>query len=1043
MQAAWATENLYELDAAPGKPKFMATFPYPYMNGKLHLGHGFTLQKAEVAVRYQRLKGKHALFPFGFHCTGKPIQAAATKLARELDTAAAGGPAAAAPESTAGMKKKVAAKSGGMSQGDILKSCGVPEEELSSFTAPEHWLHYFPPRGKADLQAFGLGVDWRRSFITTDANPFYDSFIRWHFNTLRKRDVIAFGKRPTIYSPLDGQACMDHDRTEGEGVGVQEYTLIKMLVQRTEAGALPAALASVDADNMDVFLVAATLRPETMYGQTNCFLLPDGEYGAYEMLPDASGKRVVFVCSERSARNMAYQSMTDKEGELKCLGTFTGAQLMGLPLSAPNATFKTVYTLPLLTISMNKGTGVVTSVPSDAPDDFAALRDLKNKPALREKYGIEDHMVMPFEVVEIIDIPGFGKQAAVTLCDQLKIKSQNDKAKLAEAKEIVYTKGFYEGVMLVGSCTGMTVCDAKPVVREEMIAAGQAAAYWEPDGIVVSRSGDACVVKPLDQWYLKYGEEKWRDSVLAHVNSENFDAYNPMAQGLYEQTLNWLSEWACTRSFGLGTRLPWDTQFMIESLSDSTIYMAYYTVAHLLQGGHLDGTKPGPLGLAPEQFTDEVWDALFLGAEAPGDFPADAMAALRKEFTYWYPLDLRVSGKDLIRNHLTMALYNHQAVWQDEAMMPRSFFTNGHVLVDSLKMSKSLGNFITLEQAIERWTPDGARFALADAGDSLDDANFDTATADNAILRLFTEEECWNQWLADMAAGSMRAADSPLTFHDRVMQARTADALAKADEAYAVMRQREALMNGFHVMQTARDKYRDACNKAGLPLHEGVLRQWMKVQCIALSPICPHWTDFMWREVLKCPDGVATVHNAAWPADLTADEDTLQQGEWLTSQMHSMRVTADKDTKLNKELPAGAVPQVLRVYIATEYPAWQAKVLRKLGDMYRESGSVPNKSVLKGLAAELRNDDDCKPFMKKIMPFAAQTLIAAEAKGEAAFSAEPPFDELALLQENMDYILRGVEAESVELVMAKDYPDNRKAERALPTSPMVEVVSWR
>ena len=25
------------------------------------------------------------------------------------------------------------------------------------------------------------------------------------------------------------------------------------------------------------------------------------------------------------------------------------------------------------------GTGVVTSVPSDAPDDFAALRDLQNK----------------------------------------------------------------------------------------------------------------------------------------------------------------------------------------------------------------------------------------------------------------------------------------------------------------------------------------------------------------------------------------------------------------------------------------------------------------------------------------------------------------------------------------------------------------------------------------------------------------------------------------------------------------------------------------
>ena len=36
--------------------------------------------------------------------------------------------------------------------------------------------------------------------------------------------------------------------------------------------------------------------------------------------------------------------------------------------------------------------------------------------------------------------------------------------------------------------------------------------------------------------------------------------------------------------------VPWDEQFVIESLSDSTIYMAYYTVAHLLHGDdNLDG----------------------------------------------------------------------------------------------------------------------------------------------------------------------------------------------------------------------------------------------------------------------------------------------------------------------------------------------------------------------------------------------------------------------------------------------------------------------
>ena len=36
------------------------------------------------------------------------------------------------------------------------------------------------------LYVVGCQVDWRRSFITTDVNPFYDSFVRWQFNTLKK-----------------------------------------------------------------------------------------------------------------------------------------------------------------------------------------------------------------------------------------------------------------------------------------------------------------------------------------------------------------------------------------------------------------------------------------------------------------------------------------------------------------------------------------------------------------------------------------------------------------------------------------------------------------------------------------------------------------------------------------------------------------------------------------------------------------------------------------------------------------------------------------
>jgi len=65
-------------------------------------------------------------------------------------------------------------------------------------------------------------------------------------------------------------------------------------------------------------------------------------------------------------------------------------------------------------------------------------QDLKKKPKLREKYSVADEWVLPYEVIPIIDIPGFGDQAAQVVCEQLKVQSQNDTAKLAEAKQMVY-----------------------------------------------------------------------------------------------------------------------------------------------------------------------------------------------------------------------------------------------------------------------------------------------------------------------------------------------------------------------------------------------------------------------------------------------------------------------------------------------------------------------------------------------------------------------------------------------------------------------------
>ena len=83
----------------------------------------------------------------------------------------------------------------------------------------------------------------------------------------------------------------------------------------------------------------------------------------------------------------------------------------------------------------------------------------------------------------------------------------------------------------------------------------------------------------------------------------------------FQHSLGWLQQWACSRAFGLGTRVPWDPEFLVESLSDSTIYMAYYTVAHLLQGGDPYSQTGACWMWAGQQLVAPAWGAQ---AEGPG-----------------------------------------------------------------------------------------------------------------------------------------------------------------------------------------------------------------------------------------------------------------------------------------------------------------------------------------------------------------------------------------------------------------------------------------
>ncbi|KAH9133181.1 hypothetical protein LEN26_007144, partial [Aphanomyces euteiches] len=1049
VQRRWDEAKIFEGSVEEGKPKFMATFPFPYMNGMLHIGHGFTITKAEFATRYHRLKGENALFPFGFHCTGMPIQAAANRLKAELEefgfppqfpveeVAPPPAPAAAAPgtdNKAKGKKSKLVAKTGGVArQYDILTKMIDDKELIPKFADPMFWLQYFPPFGEDHLRRFGLATDWRRSFITTDVNPFFDAFVRWQLNTLKERGRITRGKRPTVYSPMDKQSCADHDRASGEGSNPQEYTIIKLAVKTP----LPERLSSLSGYN--VYLAPATLRPETMYGQTNCFVLPDGDYGAYRI-----NETDVFLISRRSALNLAYQDYSRKWGEVECLLELKGWDLLGLPLQAPNAVYDTVYTLPLLTISMGKGTGVVTSVPSDAPDDYAALRDLKQKAAMREKYNLTDEMVLPFEVVPIIDIPGYGSTSAVAVCDELKIASQNDKEKLAKAKDLVYLKGFYEGVLLVGSQAGKKVCDAKAAVRKELLEAGHAIPYWEPESTVMSRSGDECVVAQLDQWYMLYGVEDWKARVSAHIeNPETFQTYNPVALGEYRSTLEWFKEWAPCRQFGLGTKLPWDTDFVVESLSDSTIYMAYYTIAHHLQGS-VDGSKPGPHGITADDLTKEVFDYIYLKGPEPkaSKISLSVWQELRKEFEYWYPMDLRVSGKDLIRNHLTMSLYNHAEIWADDpSKWPRSFFTNGHVQVDAEKMSKSKGNFLTLEYCFTEYGADATRFACADAGDSMDDANFSRDTANMAILRLTTEEE----WIKKTLEELPHLRTGELNFNDKVFHAQMDDIIVCTAAHFDAMQWRDGFQTCFFELQIARDSYRDICTRGDFGLHKDVILRFIEAQTIMLAPICPHICEHFWTLLGK----PGFVSNALWPAVTGPTDFTLlRASDFLAKSLKHFRDAVLKgDQAKGKKKPAAPAaeakkPTHAHIYLANQFPAWQQTVLKFMATVFDPSTKSFPADFMANLKLLLNDHEDLKKMTKNVMQFASFVKADAELRGQEAIELSMPYDQKAVLESNKLYLLKTLELQEILFFyvdggVSIEGSDPKKIEVAAPGKPTI------
>lgn len=597
--------------------------------------------------------------------------------------------------------------------------------------------------------------------------------------------------------------------------------------------------------------------------------------------------------------------------------------------------------------------------------------------------------MVAFDPVEIINIPGFGNLSALKACEDLKIKGQNDAKLLAQAKDMCYKKGFYEGKMLVGKYVGAIVKNAKELVKKDLLETGEAATYYEPADKVMARSGEECVVSYIDQWYLNYADEKWKQAVRDHL--KNFKANTPDVHKEFELTVDWIHEWGCSRSFGLGTKIPFDERYLIESLSDSTIYMAYYTVAHLLQGD-INGKQPGLLGIKASDLSDDVWNYVFLKREyKPCGVPEHKLKQMRESFEYWYPMDLRCSGKDLIKNHLTMSLFVHAAIWEGQPeKWPRGFYCNGYIQIDGDKMSKSTGNFKLISDVCQEYGADASRLTCASSGDTLADANFTTETANATILQLSTIEMFYAKTASEFH-GYRSEPTKELEYFDNIFLNRTLYVVLNALHSYEEMRYRDVVKHAIYELTAVKDAY---LLSTGHRPRKDLMEKYLWWQLLTVYPICPHFGEIVYLDqflqMVNGADYPRFLFQARFP-ELKKESINfafIQSDRCITEFLSTMRDSFSKAKKFNKDKDFKFTRAT--VLYRKHYQPFQVEVLKVLQKQDFVDGETKA-----DWRAQLTIEN--KEEKSNAMKFGTFVLKDVKVRGVEALDLTMPFDERELL----------------------------------------------
>ncbi len=651
-QRAWEQAKLFEPQREEGRKKFFIIFAYPGISGFLHVGHMRGYSYCDAIARHHRQLGENVLFPAGFHASGIPAVSFARKVERGDEGALAS-----------------------------LRAEGTDEATISKLKDPAFVVSFFSKVYEERYwRKFGFAIDYRTLCSTID--PGYSRFIQWQFRKLDQRGLLVAKPHFAPFCPASGPVAVDASETDVSKGGDAEVLAFTALKFRTEEG---------------VVFPCATLRPETVFGATNLWVNPAVTY----VLADVAGER--WVLSPEALRKADLLI----EGGAKEVGAVSGRELVGKSAKAP-LTGAAVRIFPASFVDPAVGTGVVMSVPGHAPWDFQALEELRHHPD-----GANAEQLQAVAPLVIIGAPGAsaaGGSPAEAAVRARGAKSVADREALDAATDDVYSLEFHQGRMLpnTGAYAGLLCSDAREKIVRDLIDSAKGVPFPAFSKEVICRCGQQVLIKRIPkQWFIKYSDEGLTEAAAAHAASMHVTP-TEYARDL-PSTLRWFSDRACIRQGAwLGTRFPLDEEWIIEPISDSTLYPAYYTVSPRVASGEL------PV----EWLTDAFFDHVFLGrgdAGAVGGATRDLVETCRRDFLYWYPLDVNLGGKEHKTVHFPAFIKNHVGILAPEHW-PRGIFVNFWVTqTKGEKLSKSKGGAQPVAQLAAKFGVDALRLYYAHA----------------------------------------------------------------------------------------------------------------------------------------------------------------------------------------------------------------------------------------------------------------------------------------------------------------------------------------